>query len=107
MNILELKRVGQFMGVQEDKTLTFGERNFRIILYGAYNAHGLIGPECNGIAVLDEDNKCVVLDEEAKQDTGYYGASERQKQRFKEVIEMTWDVFKTWVAEHPRAREAI
>ena len=34
----------------------------RGIIYGAYNAHGLIGSEYNGIALFDETNLQVITD---------------------------------------------
>lgn len=55
--------VGPFMGVTLDKTVEFeGHGKFRVIMYRAYNAHGLIGTENNGVAVLDEDQMDVVCD---------------------------------------------
>jgi hypothetical protein len=104
---LAAKSVGPFMGVTKDKVVEKGGRKFRLVLYGAYNAFGLIGSECNGIAVLDEDRKEVVLDEEAKIPSGYYGPSESQKKRFKEIRTMTWEDFRAWVNAHPRRRHEI
>ena len=57
-----MNSVGQYTMVAKDQSLKFGNRSFRVLLYGAYNAMGLIGTEKNGIAVLDEDRRQVVLD---------------------------------------------
>jgi len=69
--------VGPFMGIEFDQTRTVlvagHPRRFRIVAYEAYNAFGLIGPEKNGVAVLDEDHKYVVTDEIARTDSGYCG----------------------------------
>jgi len=79
-------QVGPFMGVGFDKRVTFNCRNksgprtrtFRIITYQAYNAFGLIGPEFNGVAVLDEDQKQVLCDNIEREQTGYFGVSAAQ-----------------------------
>jgi hypothetical protein len=102
------KRVGPFMGVTDDsiKTLADG-RKFRVLLYGAYNAFGLIGPEFNGIAVLNEDAKNVVADNLGQIQTGYFGPSQEQKALFERVMKMTDDEFIQMVNESPRRRYAI
>lgn len=106
-SVIEGKRVGQFMGVQADTVVTRNNRKFRILLYGAYNAMGLIGSERNGIAVLDEDRKCVLLDNECHISSGFYGASEEQQKRFKEVVEMKWPEFQKFVNGHEFKRMDI
>lgn len=95
------------MGVQMDKTVEHAGQHFRIILYAAYNAFGLVGSEMNGIAVLNEDLRNVVLDGEACIDSGYFGASDRQKARFEEIVKMDWPAFRTWVNSHKRNRYEI
>ena len=56
--------IGPYTGISYDQTVTItrpangrkqkaSERTFRIAIYGAYNAMGLIGSECNGIVILD------------------------------------------------------
>lgn len=105
--INDCPRVGPFMGVQWDKIVAHGDKTFRVVLYAAYNAFGLIGPEMNGIAVLNEDQHNVVLDQEACAGTGYFGASEAQKKRFDEVVAMPWEAFKAWVNAHKNRRYEI
>jgi hypothetical protein len=51
---------------------------YRLVVYGAFNAFGLIGSEKNGIAVLDDEDRCVVADELFKEDSGYFGPSKAQ-----------------------------
>lgn len=103
--------VGPFMGVSQDETLRFvtpqGERCFRVILYGAYNARGLIGPEFNGIAVLDEDQKAVVVDNIAKQDSGYFGPSPDQRAEFARLCAMKWPALRAFVNAQERLRYSI
>ena len=103
--------VGPYTGVQYDKTVTFntptGKRKFRFIIYQAYNAYGLIGSECNGIAILDEDNLQVVCDEISKQGTGWLGISPKQIKMAEGLIGMKWQDFQTFVNSHQRTRHTI
>ena len=39
-----------------------GSRTFKVVIASAYNA-GIVGPEHNGIVVLDDDHGQVVLDQ--------------------------------------------
>ena len=96
--------VGQYEMVSRDATRTCCGRTLRIVLYGAYNALGLIGPEMNGIAILDEDARCVVLDGHLQEDTGYFGASRRQVLEYSRILGMTDDELEEFIAEHPRTR---
>lgn len=110
-NIMSLPSVGQFMGVSRDEIIEFSvdkaKRHFRVLLYGAYNAMGLIGPEFNGIAVLDEDNKAVVCDCICKEQSGYFGPSKRQIEEFGRVIKLPWPEFRDLVNKSERPRFAL
>jgi hypothetical protein len=79
---------GVYMGVaaEEDKTLADG-RKFRLVLYGAFNAMGLIGTERNGILVLDLDRRQVVCDEIANIPSGWYGPSKDQLAVFQLLVD--------------------
>ena len=92
--IADLPRVSQFMGVWADQTRKIGKLKFRVLGYSAYNAFGLIGSECNGIAILDETNKSVITDELGKQDSGYFGPSEAQKKLHSFIMVCTEAEFK-------------
>lgn len=97
-------RIGPYMGVTRDKSLSFKAgrkaRKFRIVIYGAYNAMGLIGSERNGIAVLDEDNRAVVCDDIARESSGYFGPSKNQLSLFEELAAMSWPVFRDFINEN-------
>lgn len=81
--------VSQFVGVSRDKIVTYPNgRKLRFLLYAAYNAMGLIGPEYNGIAILDEDQRRVLVDNIAKEMTGYFGPSDRQLDEFDRIVEL-------------------
>lgn len=96
--------VGQYEMVSRDATRTCFGRTLRVVLYGAYNALGLIGPEMNGIAILDEDARCVVLDGHLQEDTGYFGPSRRQVIEHSRIMGMTDEELEDFIAEHPRTR---
>lgn len=96
--------VGQYEMVSRDLTRTCGGRTLRIVLYGAYNALGLIGPEMNGIAILDEDSMSVVLDGHLRQDTGYFGPSNGQVAEFSRLADMSDEELEDFIADHPKTR---
>lgn len=78
--------------------------DYVILIAGAYNAFGLIGPEHNGITVLDDTNKCVVLDRHAPEPSGYYGPSATQRIIFDKLLQKSDAGFLLFIAEHPRSR---
>lgn len=102
-----MNSVGNYTMVFREKTLTFGDRNFRAVLYGAYNAGGLIGTENNGIAILDEDRMLVVLDLHCPQETGSFGPSDDQMVEWRRVCKMEAAEFLEFCNSHPRLREPV
>ena len=104
------RSVGPYTGVEykEEKCFSDGvDRKFIIATYQAYNAFGLIGSECNGIVILDDDKKQVLCDEIAIQSTGWFGASTEQVELFNRLLGMTWEEFQEFVNSHPRSRYEI
>jgi len=79
-NMNAYPNIGPYTGVTFDVVRTFEEvgRTFRIVVYAAFNAHGLIGSEDNGILVLDDDNMEVLADSLEKNSSGYFGPSDHQ-----------------------------
>lgn len=75
-----------FMDVTHERTRTLGSAHLKLFIYGAYNAFGLIGSECNGIAIVDEDRKCVVCDEIAQATTGYFGPTPHQVEELERLV---------------------
>jgi hypothetical protein len=106
VGVRSVKKVSQFEMVSGDVLIHFKEQNrtFRILLYGAYNAFGLIGPEMNGIAVLDQDNKLVLTDGLARADSGYFGPTRDQVRYFNELVDADWETLKTTVENSGRYR---
>lgn len=103
--------VGPYCGVQKDEKVVFNTgrdmRTFRVIVYAAYNACGLIGSEHNGVLVLDEDGKKVLTDRLAQADTGYYGATEKQLNLAERLCNGSWCEFKKFINEAATKRYAI
>ncbi|WP_018234291.1 DUF7417 domain-containing protein [Thioalkalivibrio thiocyanodenitrificans] len=103
-----LPDVGPYAKVSADKQLSFDNgRTFRIVLYGAYNARGLIGSEKNGIAVLDEDNLEVLADEIGREDSGYFGATRAQAQLFERLSAGSFETLRQVVNDSPRCRHPL
>jgi|CXWL01.1.fsa_nt_gi hypothetical protein len=96
-----------FMGVEYDQLVSFPSGNFRVITYQAYNAMGLIGSEHNGIAILNEDDRNVVLDQHKIVSTGYFGVNQDVVQEFKRICNLSKSAFISFVNNHPRARYEI
>ena len=101
-------RVGPYLyadGMKAEKVFDF-DRTFSVVVYGAFDANGLIGPEVNGILVLDEDNRSVVLDGHRRETSGYHGPSRAQVAEFERIKAMDWAEFSRFCHDHPRYRGA-
>lgn len=83
MSIQHLPSVGPYTWVSADVT----RGRYRLVVYGAFNAFGLIGSEKNGIAILDNVDRCVVADELFKADSGYFGPSSTQIRALQNMLE--------------------
>lgn len=85
---------------------TVGGTDYLIGIAGAYNAYGLIGPEHNGIFVLDDTNKTVVLDRDTEESSGYHGPSKRQWDRLAYYCKCSASDFLDLIYDNPRSRLA-
>jgi len=81
-----------------------GKTTYLVGIAGAYDAYGLIGPEHNGVFVLDDTRKSVVLDRDTPETSGYSGPSERQWGALKTWMTMPEAEFLAALKSHPRAR---
>ena len=103
--------VGPYVGVTRDRVIKFKagrkNRSFRVIVFGAYNAFGLIGPEFNGLAVLDEDERSVLCDRIACESSGYFGPSRAQLAEFDRLAGLDWPSFREFINSHERSRYSI
>ena len=102
---LTAKNIKPYTGVEHEKKITFPNgRTFHVFTYQAYDAMGLIGSECNGVAICDVDNRNVVCDEIAKEGTGYFGVSPKQVEIFEGICQMNWETFRAFVNQQRRVR---
>lgn len=83
-----------------------GGVDYLIGIAGAYNAFGLIGSEHNGIFVLDDTNKAVVLDRDTEISSGYHGPSQAQWERLKHFCTCDEADFVDLIHNHERSRLA-
>lgn len=84
-----------------------GKTVYVIGIAGAYNAFGLIGPEHNGIFVLDDTHKRVVLDRHCESsEGGYFGPSKAQWAELERLNNEGPRAFKAFINTHPRSRLA-
>ena len=74
---------------------------------GAYDAFGLIGPEHNGIFILNDTRKAVVLDRHCPQSSGYFGPSKEQWAELKRIAELPAAAFRNFCENNPRFRGSI
>lgn len=99
------ENVGPFMYTRGDHRRDDG---YRIVLYGAYNAMGLIGTEYNGIAVLDDNRMQVWCDNICRDNSGWcYESSEpsdAQKLVFENMKKMGTEEFVAFVNAQDRCR---
>ena len=105
--IFDYPRVGPYVGVSRDQIVKKGKSKFRLILYGAYNALGLIGSEYNGICVLNEDEMNVVTDNLLNVDSGYFGPAKIQIELFDKMVNMSNAVFRELVNSSDNLRYTI
>lgn len=99
--------VGPYSFVSRDTVRTVGTQQFRIVVYGAYNALGLVGSESNGIAILLEEPPAVVADEIGCESSGYSGPSTAQLALFETLRTCSSEEFRAEVNKAPRLRNRI
>ncbi len=81
-----------------------GSTKYIIGIADAYNAFGLIGPEHNGIFILNDTEKAVVLDRHLPTSTGYFGPSQKQLTECGNLMAMTPKQWRSFIRNHPRTR---
>lgn len=99
--------MGPYVGVSRDQVVKKGKSKFRLLLYGAYDAFGLIGSEYNGICVLNEDEMNVVTDNMLNVDSGYFGPAKIQIELFDKIIKMPNATFRELVNSSDNLRYTI
>lgn len=99
-SVLSLPRVGPYIGVSRDVS----RGRYRLLVYGAYNACGLIGSEHNGICVLDDQDMQVVADRLAQVSSGYHGPSPLQIRALEHLLTCSPEKFAHYINESGRNR---
>lgn len=79
-------------------------REFVLGIATAYNAFGLIGTEYNGLFVLDDTDKKVVLDRHAEGPAGGFGPTDQQRAAFEELKRAEPHAFLAFIRSNPRTR---
>jgi hypothetical protein len=97
------KNIGPYTWVSRDEH----RGRYRIALYGAFNAYGLIGSEHNGIAVFDDEDKRVVADQLFQADSGYFGPSWDQQKGFDTLMKCSPKEFAAIINNSGRNRYEI
>jgi hypothetical protein len=100
-------RIGQYL--YADGALLrrqVGGITYLVGIAGAYDASGLIGSEHNGCFVLDDTNKRVIFDRDTPQASGYYGPSQAQRDRLKELMTCSQKAFLAELTNNARSRLA-
>ncbi|MDE2096220.1 MAG: hypothetical protein KGL39_03175 [Patescibacteria group bacterium] len=106
LSFSETKRIANYHYDTELVRRRCGDRTYILGFACAYNAFGLIGPEKNGVFILDETKKAVVLDEHMRIDTGYFGRKPDHTAEIARLYALPDAAFLTFIKEHPRARGA-
>jgi hypothetical protein len=87
--------------------LMFDEDSFVIVLHGAFNAFGLIGPEHNGISIVCENNSREVIMTHHRAPSGGGKVTDDQRREYERICGMNQDEFKEFVNSHPKVQYKI
>lgn len=96
---------GRFIGVSRaaDVPSPLG-RAWRILLYAAIRSGGMIGPEFNGVAIVDVVTGDTLLEGHFRMSTGYYGPSPAQSNEFSRLAALSLSELQDFIRSlHPRA----
>lgn len=104
---VSLKEIGPYTRVAYDEKRMYRGTEFRIVVYGAYNAMGLVGSEVNGIVVLREDPPDVIADEIACDPSANPNSRSKQIELAKTILVMNDDEFQSFVNSQKRLRFTI
>ena len=77
---------------------------YKVGIATALNAFGLIGTEYNGIFVLDDTHKAVVLDNHLIGAAGGFGPYGNQKAEFDRLLALPDADFLAFIRSHPNTR---
>jgi len=95
--------VGPYLTFKHANKECYGNSYIVGIAY-AFDAYGLIGPEHNGIFVLDDTHKEVVLDRHSESIAFRTAPTTTQLDEFKRIMKMNQDEFIIFIQQNPRSR---
>lgn len=81
-----------------------GKVTFLVGIATAYNAFGLIGTEHNGIFILDDTNRTVVMDRHAEGSAGGFGPYRSQIEERDRLLALSDKDFLAFILANPRFR---
>lgn len=99
------KQIGNYMYSFELCRRHIGSTRYVIGFADAYNAYGLIGPEHNGIFILDDTLKAVVLDQHMPMASGYFGPDTARHVEIARIMGLSPRAFRAFIKAHPRTRD--
>lgn len=102
-------RLGQFHynPTHEPQERIIGDVTFKIGISTALNAFGLIGTEYNGIFIVDDTNKAVVLDNHVMGTSGGFGPYPKQIAEFDRLLALSDVDFLAFIKGHPNLRPYV
>jgi len=82
-------------------------RIFTVVIYAAYKIPESYIYGNNGIAIIDEDKKCIVLDCHSAIPDGRIGPTIDQVDEYIRITNMKWEEFEDFVKNHERYRGCL
>lgn len=86
------------------KERVVGDTTFLVGIATAYNAMGLIGTEHNGVFILDDTNRTVVMDRHAEGSGGGFGPYPSQLAERERLLALSDAEFIGFIESNPRYR---
>lgn len=99
------QQIGNYMHNGDLFRRKVGRTTYIVGFATAYNAFGLIGPEHNGIFILDDTKRAVVLDRHMPQISGYHGIEPKTAAELQRLRSLSAAAFRAFIAGHPRSRD--
>jgi hypothetical protein len=91
-------KFGPYYNVQSATRLVFGKKHSYVVgIAGGYNANGLIGTEHNGIFVLDDTLKRVVVDEICCDSGCFQEVTRDQQTTYNWLCQTGWSEFRDFI----------
>ena len=100
------KSFGRFIGVSRAADVPSPPRRaWRILLYAAIQSGGMIGPEFNGIAIVDAVTGDTLLENHFRVSSGYYGPPPAQSNEFSRLAALPLNELQDFLASFHRGAD--